>query len=54
MDITQSQNFILLLKEICNLLYSKNYDKDRANILIDELIAKPYHSELFVRKNVCV
>ncbi|XP_075977882.1 HEAT repeat-containing protein 6 [Anticarsia gemmatalis] len=50
MNNNQSQNFSVLCGEICNLLYLKEYNKEKVNTLIDELNAKPYKVELFVRK----
>lgn len=52
MNNNHSQTFSVLCGELCNLLYIKEYDKEKVNSLIDELNAKPYKVELFVRKHV--
>lgn len=44
------RNFSVITGELCNLLYKKVYDRERINLLIDELNAKPYKAELFVKK----
>ncbi|OWR52475.1 eg:34f3.4 protein [Danaus plexippus plexippus] len=44
------EQFSQLSEELCSHLYLKEYDKSDINALIDELNAKPYNSNLFVRK----
>ncbi|CAB3261513.1 unnamed protein product [Arctia plantaginis] len=51
MNNNHTQSFSVLCGELCNLLYIKEYDKEKVNSLIDELNAKPYKVELFVRKH---
>lgn len=46
------EQFSQLSEELCSHLYLKEYDKSDINVLIDELNAKPYNSNLFVRKEV--
>lgn len=45
-------SFSIISSELCNELYVKEYNKSKLNSLIDELNAKPYKGELFVRKHV--
>lgn len=52
MDKSLSHNFSLICGELCNLLYVKEYNKAKINSLIDDLNAKPYKAEFFVRKHV--
>lgn len=52
MDKSLSHSFSLICGELCNLLYVKEYNKVQINSLIDELNAKPYKAEFFVRKHV--
>lgn len=54
MNSTNTQSFSLLGGELCNLLYLKEYSKEKVNALIDDLNSKPYKVELFVRKHVSV
>lgn len=44
--------FSVLSGQLCNLLYLKNYDKEKVNSLLDELNAIPYNTEIFVYHNV--
>ncbi|KAF9421110.1 hypothetical protein HW555_002822 [Spodoptera exigua] len=46
-----SLSFSLISGELCNLLYLKEYNKEIVNKLIDDLNAKPYKAEIFVRKH---
>lgn len=46
----QAQNFSTICGELCNLLYLKDYNKEKVNTLVDELNAMPFKVELFVRK----
>lgn len=52
MNNSHCQSFSLLCEELCNLLYLKEYNKDKVNSLIDELNARPFKAELFARKHV--
>ena len=52
MNSTHSQSFSAISGELCNLVYLKEYNKDKFNKLVDELNSKPYKVELFVRKHV--
>lgn len=52
MDTNLPQSFSLVCGELCNQLYIKEYNKAKVNSIIDELNAKPYKVELFVRKQV--
>lgn len=51
MDIDLSQQFSLLSRDLCDLLYIRPYDKAQINTLVDELNSKPYKTQLFVRKS---
>ncbi|XP_028039412.1 HEAT repeat-containing protein 6-like isoform X2 [Bombyx mandarina] len=51
MENNLSENYSRLCGELCNLLYLKNYNKEKINQLIDELNSKPFKAEIFVRKN---
>ncbi|KAJ8722117.1 hypothetical protein PYW08_004519 [Mythimna loreyi] len=51
MNNTHSQSFSVISGELCNLVYLKDFNKDKFNKLVDELNAKPYKVELFVRKH---
>ncbi|XP_026735223.1 HEAT repeat-containing protein 6 isoform X1 [Trichoplusia ni] len=51
MNNSHCQSFSLLCEELCNLLYLKEYNKDKVNSLIDELNARPFKAELFARKH---
>ena len=44
------QEFQILSGDLCAHLYTKDYNKEKINSLIDELNAQPYKAELFVRK----
>ncbi|XP_053609751.1 HEAT repeat-containing protein 6 [Plodia interpunctella] len=50
MEANLPQNFSLICGELCNLLYTKEYNKSNVNSLLDELNSKPYKGYLFVRK----
>lgn len=52
MDTNLAHSFSTICGELCNELYIKEYNKGKLNSLIDELNAKPYKGELFVRKHV--
>lgn len=52
MENNLSENYSRLCGELCNLLYLKNYNKEKINQLIDELNSKPFKAEIFVRKHV--
>ncbi|KAI8436833.1 hypothetical protein MSG28_010288, partial [Choristoneura fumiferana] len=54
MGTSSPRNFSIISSELCNLLYVKPYDREKINLLIDELNSKPYKSELFVRKQDAV
>ncbi|GBP30966.1 HEAT repeat-containing protein 6 [Eumeta japonica] len=47
-------NFSVLSGELRNILFRKDYDNTKVNLLIDELNAKPYGTELFVHKHVII
>ncbi|XP_047029951.1 HEAT repeat-containing protein 6 [Helicoverpa zea] len=51
MNTTHTQSFSTICGELCNLLYLKEFSREKANKLIDELNAKPYKVDLFVRKH---
>ncbi|CAH0398322.1 unnamed protein product [Chilo suppressalis] len=51
MESNCSQSFSLLSGELCNLLYAKEHNQSKINMLIDELNAQPYKYGLFVRKH---
>lgn len=54
MDSSLVQHFSIISAELCNLLYSKEYEIAKVNSLIDELNSKPFKAVLFVRKEVSI